>query len=185
MKRFAAVVSFAVLYMALGSWAAEEQSSFTGTWIFDSKKSDKFVTMDGMPVPKGGGRPMPMDGPRMQPIGEQAPIVIEQTESEMHISSTVKSPDGKDIPIIENYKFDGNELVEMVPVPGSPNPVKRITKATLKKDTYQFSQKSSSPFGTTELKKEYILSKDGKTLTLLITNKSMFRTFQRLVYHKQ
>lgn len=133
----------------------------------------------GMPGGAGGGR-----GPQapQQPV----PVVIQQTESEMHITSTMKGMDGKEIPIIENYKLDGKELVEMVPVPNSADKFKKTTKATLKKNKFQVRIATSTPQGLSETNKEYSLSKDGKTLTLEIsTSMSMFRSIQKLVYNKQ
>ena len=211
MKRLAAIVGLIILCSCLNMWAAEEQVGFSGTWILDSKKSDAFprpvMDMAAPPVgdvSMGGGFPgggfgggFPgggMGGPgggmpgakAPQPPPEPAPMIIQQNESEMQISSTMRGMNGKEMPILESYKLDGKELVAMIPVPNSSDKLKQTTKATLKKNKFKVRMATSSPKGTNETVKEYTLSKDSKTLTLEIsTSMGMFRTIQKLVYNKQ
>jgi hypothetical protein len=134
----------------------------------------------------GGGFPGGGKGPQTPPV--PAPMVIQQTESDMRITSIWKGMDGKDMPIIENYKLDGKDLVEMMPVPNSENKIKKTTKAKLKKNKFQVEIETSAPppQGQSGTKKEYEVSKDGKTLTLEITTSmGMFRTIQKQVYNRQ
>jgi hypothetical protein len=134
----------------------------------------------------GGGMPGGKGGGGAQPSQQTAPLVIQQTENEMHISNTVKGMDGKDIPMAEHYKLDGKEVVAMVPVPNSPNQVKITTKATSKKSKLQIRQTTISPQGNSESKKEYTMSKDGKTLTLeIMTTMLTFQSIQKLVYNRR
>ena len=133
----------------------------------------------GMPGGPAGGK-----GPQAAP--QPVPTVIQQTENEMHITSTMMGMDGKAMPLIENYKLDGKELVEMLPVPNSADKVKKTTRAALKKNKFQVRIETKAPQGTTEITREYSLSKDGNTLTLEIsTNMPMYRSVQKLVYNKQ
>ena len=209
MKKLAAVVGLIIIGLCLNAWAVEEQVSFSGTWIQDTKKSDAFPRpiMDMGPPPVGdvsrggggfgGGGGFPgggMGGPgggmpganAPKPQQQPAPMVIQQSESEMQITSAMTGMDGKEIPITENYKLDGKELVVMVPVPNSADKLKQTTKVTLKKNKFKVRISMSTPQGKNETEKEYTLSKDGKALTLEVsTSMGMFQTIQKLVYNKQ
>jgi hypothetical protein len=147
----------------------------------------------GMP---GGGMPGGgMGGPGGAGAGKgpqapqnPSPLTIEQTESEMKITSIMKGMDGKEAPIIENYTLDEKKLEEMVQAPFSTEKVKKTTKAKLKKNKFRVDIVTAGvpPQPQTSLKKEYELSKDGKTLTLEVSNDmGMFQSIQKLVYNKQ
>ena len=106
----------------------------------------------------------------------------------MKITSIMKGMDGKEAPIIENYTLDEKKLEEMVQAPFSTEKVKKTTKAKLKKNKFRVDIVTAGvpPQPQTNLKKEYELSKDGKTLTLEVTNDmGMFQSIQKLVYKKQ
>jgi len=171
MKQLAAIVGLTIICSFLNTWAVEEQVSFSGTWIQDTKKSDAFprpiIDMGAPPVrdvSMGGGGGFPgggmgggfpgggMGGPGGMPGAkapqtpqEPAPMVIQQSETEMNISSAMRGMDGKEIPIIENYKLDGKELVAMIPIPNSADKLKQTTKATLKKNKFKVRMATSSP----------------------------------------
>lgn len=193
MKILSAVICFSVLCLTFYASAADDPVNFSGTWVLDSKESDPFPRPvmslgaepgrggmgGGMGGPPGGGMGGPGGGgfggpggggrgPGGQPSqpSEPPPLVIKQTESEIEIASTTKGMGGKDFPIIENFKLDGKDKEDMVPVMGSQNTVKRITQVSLKKNKLQVKQKTKNPAGDNETKKEYSLSKDGKQLTL-------------------
>ncbi len=144
----------------------------------------------GMGGPGGGmGGPGGTAGKMPPPPSNPTPVVIEQSATEMKITGYMKGMDGKDMPIPELYKLDEKELVEMVQAPFSKEKVKKTTKAKLKKNKFQVRIETANPppmQGSTEVKKDYSLSKDGQTLTLEISNNMGFsRTVQKLVYNKQ
>ena len=210
-----AMVGLIAIFPILGASAADQPVSFSGTWMLNDKKSDPFPhpvvfagssldmsggdigadrssrggTPSGMDMGGGmptGGRGMQMPGG----MGAQAPVktpplVIQQSETEMEISR-ITNANGKEIPIIDKYKTDGSENVSMVPVPNSPNPVKVVTRATLNKNKFVVIMASSTSQGKNEVKREYSLSKDGKTLTLNTTNTGpKGQLVQKQVYQKQ
>jgi hypothetical protein len=209
-----AMVGLLAIFPILGASAADQPVSFSGAWMLDDKKSDPFhhpvivagsgldmsggdiggdrSSMGGTPSSRDmgggmpGGRGMQMPGG----MGAQAPVknpplVIQQSETELEISR-ITTANGKEIPVIDKYKIDGSENVSMVQVPSSPNPVKVVTRATLKKNKFVVIMTSSNPQGKNEIKLEYSLSKDGKTLTLDTTNTSPKRQLvQKQVYQKQ
>ena len=143
----------------------------------------------GMGGPGGAG----MGGPGGAGKGPQAPqnpspLTIEQTENVMKITSIMKGMDGKEAPIIESFTLDEKKLEEMVQAPFSTEKVKKTTKAKLKKNKFRVDVVTAGvpPQPQTSMKKEYELSKDGKTLTLEVTNDmGMFQSIQKLVYKKQ
>lgn len=211
MKQRAAFIGFCVLFLASGALAADEPANFSGTWIQNMKESDPApVPIRNLGAPTnvermgggfpggmggGGGFPGGMGGglpgsKPNQPPAEPAPLVIEQTENEIQIKSTAKGMGGADTPITESHKLDGKDLVEMVPYPNSPDPVKRTTKVSLKKNKLQIKQTTATPQGDNEIKKDYSLSKDGKKLTLNVkTTMGMglmvMQTEQKMVYYRQ
>jgi len=84
MKRAAAVVGFALLCLYGTAWAAEQQISFSGTWILDSKNSDPFphpvaglsgygVDMSGGDIAGGGGMGGGMRGGPQGDMGAGVP----------------------------------------------------------------------------------------------------------------
>jgi hypothetical protein len=100
----------------------------------------------------------------------------------------MKGPGDQEMPIVESFKLDEKELVEMVPAPFSKEKVKKTTSAKLKKNKFQTRVETNNapPMqGSSTVKKEYALSKDGKTLTLEVTTGGMFQSVQKIVYNKQ
>jgi hypothetical protein len=211
-----AMVGLLAIFPILGASAADQAVSFSGTWMLNEKKSDPFPHQvifagSGLDMSGGdisgdrssmggagtlssrdmgggmpGGRGMQMPGG----MGAQAPVkisplVIQQSETEMEISR-ITNANGKEIPIIDKYKTDGSENVSMVQVPNSPDPVKVVTRATLNKNKFVVIMASSTSQGKNEVKREYSLSKDGKTLTLNTTNTGpKGQLVQKQVYQKQ
>lgn len=149
----------------------------------------------GFPGGMGGGFPGGIGGgfPKSkadQPPREPAPLVIEQTESEIQIKNVVKGMGGADTPIVDTFKLDGKELVEMIPVPNAPKPLQRKTKVSLKKNKLQIKQTTATSQGDNEYKRDYSLSKDGKKLTLNIKTTigmglMVMQTEQKLVFNRQ
>jgi hypothetical protein len=137
----------------------------------------------GMP---GGGFPGGGMGRGAQgPGGNIPPMVIEQKESELRIITMIKAM-GKDMPLLEKYICDGAEHAEMVPVQGSPSPVKMVTKATWKKKKLQVRTVIHFPNNRSETKKEYSLSEDGKTLTVKTSTTILAgEMIQNQIYHKE
>jgi hypothetical protein len=208
------LVVFAAIFPILCASAADQPVSFSGTWNLDSKESEPFLhpvvgltgglelsrgnitgdsadagtlksrDMGGGGMQSGGG--MGMAGGRgAQAIAVTPPLVIRQSETGIEISRITKVND-KEVSVFDKYKVDGREDVLMVQVPNTPNPVKVTTKATLKKGKFVINMINHHPNGKIEMKREYSLSKDGKTLTLNTTNTTMKgQLVQKQVYHKQ
>jgi hypothetical protein len=64
--------------------------------------------------------------------------------------------------------------------------VTRVTKFKIGKDNFSVTTKTPSAFGAaSEVKREFTLSKDGKTMTLKINTKGTVPTAQKLVYNKE
>jgi hypothetical protein len=146
----------------------------------------------GMGMPGGGmGGPGSMGGPeaqKPQPPPALLPMTIEQTDSEIRITTKMQGMGGQEMPIVESYKLDGQDLVEMVQAPFSKEKVKKTTSAKLKKNKFQTRVETNNapPMqGSSAVKKEYALSKDTKVLTLEVTTSGMFQSVQKLVYNKQ
>ena len=146
-------------------------------------------TGEGMPgggmgggIPGGSGRGF---GRGPQSTAQSAPMVIEQRETELRISRTGVVM-GKETPVLESYLLDGAEHTQMTQLSGSPDPVKVVTSAKLKKNSLQVRITIHGPNNKTEVKKEFSLSKDGKTLTVKSQNTTpMGVMVQDQVYHKQ
>jgi hypothetical protein len=122
---------------------------------------------------RGGGMTGRMPGGRSGrgPVAttEEPPMLIRQSETELEISRTAKV-NGQDVPVVDKYKTDGSEVISSVPIPNSPDRVKISTKAKLKKNKLVIQTTNYYPQGKSTIKREYTLSKDGKTLTLNTTN---------------
>jgi hypothetical protein len=77
MKKVAAAVFFAVLFLAFIAQAAEEPAGFSGTWVLDKEKSDAFPKMqtatDSSGVAIRGGIDGGMGGPGMGGPGMGGP----------------------------------------------------------------------------------------------------------------
>jgi hypothetical protein len=158
----------------------------------------------------GGG--MAGEAPGSQ-HGASAPMVIEQTETEIRITDTVR---GKQV--VDTYRLDGktvNEMVDQQPgfggggragfgQPQQPTgeKVPRSTLAKLNKGTLEIKEVSSSSNSKYTVKKTFTLSKDGKILTMKISTTTSAPTggrgggmggmgggstitSQKLVYNKQ
>ena len=133
-------------------------------------------------IPGGGGTPGFGRGP--QPTAQNVPMVIEQNESEMRISRMGRVM-GKETPVFESYLLDGAEHTQMSQLSGSPDPVKVVTSAKLKKNSVQVRIKIYGP-QKSEVKKEFSLSKDGKTLTVKYSNTTSTGVMvQDQIYHKE
>jgi hypothetical protein len=226
MKQLVMAVCFILLCPALSAWAGSPQADLSGTWIQNPEQSDArpqqirnlgapgnvagggfgggmggggFGGGRGGPPPGGGmGSPPPGGGMQTPPPAAPPPMVIKQTGKDIQISTTVNMY-GKEVPTVENYALDGKEIVEMVPMPNSPEKSKRKTKAQLKKNKLTITVKTSSSFmmdGSKSLmqndvKKEYELSEDGKTLTLKVSTNMVMnsmptsQTVQKFVYNRQ
>ena len=219
MEKTTLIIGIIVLCLSSGPWAAGQDADFSGTWILDAKNSDPFPRpimnlsaptnvemgggfggMGGMgggmpPGGMGGGMPgggMPGAGPGgkgPQAPPEYGPLVIKQSSGDIQISTTM-SMNGKEMPLAEAYKLDGNEVVEKVPAPNSPDGLKKTTKVTLKKNKLQVRVAVFNPQGKNETRKDYSLSKDGKTMTLHTkTTSSMgmmvFQTEQKQIFTRQ
>ncbi len=136
--------------------------------------------MDGS-IPGG----MPRSGRGPQPTAQNAPMVIEQNETELRILR-IGSVMGKETPVLERYPLDGAEHAHMTQLSGVPEPVKVVTIAKLKKNSLLVRITIYNPKNKTDAKKEFVLSKDCKTLTV----KSQTTTptsvmVQDQVYHRQ
>jgi len=211
MRRFVAVVSLALLCPVLNTWAAEQNSDFSGTWILDSEKSDAapipIRSLGAEPGGRGGGGFGGMGGGGFGGMGgggmggpgfgrkgpapkiEPAPLVIKQTDAEFRITSGT-IVDGKKNLTEEVYKLDGEEKVQKVPIKDSDDFIKYSTKVELNKDKFKIRSKKEFPGTKDEVKKEYSLSKDGKVLTVKTkttnqTGHMVMQTEQKQVYNKQ
>lgn len=211
-----AIYCFSALFLSLCAVAAEPQMSFSGTWILDSKNSEPFphpvmglssgFDMSGGDISadtsgrgggtlssrdmvggsRGGGVPGRMPaGSGPQQAMDEPPMIIRQSETDLEISRTAKM-NGTDVPVVDKYKTDGSEAVSMMPMPNSTDQIKISTKATLKKNKFTVRTINFYPQGKSEIKREYTLSKDGKTLTLNTTSvSSRGQVVQRQIYQRQ
>jgi hypothetical protein len=225
-------IGFAVLILGSSAWAADQEQSFGGTWLLDSKNSDPYPHPianlgapglgpggqaggmgggmggmgggmggmgggmpgggmgGGMPGGMGGGRGMgggtPGGGMGRGPqvANQNVPLVIEQTGNEIKMTRTM-TVNGKEMPFVETFKCDGSEQPATIPIPNS-EPAKTLTTATLKKGKLQIRTVTEYPKSKSEAKREFSLSKDGKTLTMKSSATSPFgEMVQKQVYLKQ
>jgi hypothetical protein len=199
----------AFLFVSLSVCLAADTVDFSGHWVQDNEKSDLFprpIMGPGMPpvsADGGGGRGMggppmggmggpPMGGMGGPPMGggakppvENPPLIITHTGDSIRIHNTAFGRT-----IIEDYTLDGNKVEEMVPVPKSNEQAKKTTRARIRGNRIQIEEETRLPQGKSEIKKEFSLSKDGKTLTLKIEQSTPMgtmtsRTEQKLVYNRQ
>jgi hypothetical protein len=216
MKRSVSIFLCSILCLILNTWAADRLVDLSGTWILDVQKSDPFLhpirnlgapsmggsegNLDagdrrggtpssrdmsaGMPGRSmGGGFPGMGRGP--QQSGQNPPMIIEQNEAELRISRTGLIM-GKQTPVFENYTVDGTEHAQIAQIPGSPDPVKVVVIAKAKKNGVQVRITTYGPKSKGQMKREIMLSKDGKTLTLKSTNATPTGDLiQDQVYHKK
>lgn len=193
--------------LAISVSAADNAGDFSGTWILDGKKSDaapRFIADLGAPGSAdrggggmggmgggmggmGGGFPGRFPGPKSkapQAPAEPPPLIIEQAADSIRITNTVNGR-----PIVENFPLDGKEKVEAVPVPNSDQQGKKKTTVSLKENKFKVQEVTETGAARNELKKEFVLSDGGKTLTLKIKTTNQMgmmvnQTEQKLVYHK-
>lgn len=201
MKRLAVVLPcIAVLCLGLNALAADEIVNLSGIWTQDVKHSDAFPKMmggfgGGGPDASMGGGPMmggmggPMGGPPMGAPGNGAPppkvestLTIEQNGDELQVSNVLTTNGVAGAPIVEKFVLDGKQRVELVKGFGSDTQNKQTTKAKAKKNKVEVSVKTAYPSFTSEMVREYNLSKDRKKLTLTITTLGTFPTQQKLIY---
>jgi hypothetical protein len=131
----------------------------------------------------GGGFPGMGRGPQ-QPT-QNPPMVIEQNGTELRISRTGRVM-GKEMPVFENYTLDGAEHVQSTQIPGSPEPVKVVIIAKAKKNGVLVRITTYGPKNKGQMKREFQLSKDGKTLTVKSTNATPTGDMiQDQIYHRQ
>ena len=118
-------------------------------------------------------------------------LTIQQTEKEIQLMTVITTNGQQGPPIIENFKLDGEENVQMLQSPNSTGQTRQVTKAKLKKDKLEIRTSTTYPpspqYGsmTTEMKREYSLSKDGKQLIVKMSMGGMMPWQQKLVYLKQ
>jgi hypothetical protein len=130
----------------------------------------------------GGG--MRSSGRGAQSAGQTVPMIIEQNGQDLRISRTSKVQ-GKEMPVTETYFLDGADHIQTTQVAGADDPVKVVTSAKPKKSSVQVRILINNPKNKIEVKREFLLSKDGKTLTLKSSNKSSIgEMIQDQVYHK-
>jgi len=130
----------------------------------------------------GGG--MPGFGRGLQSETPSVPMVIEQNGTDLKISRTSRLQ-GKEVPVTENYILDGADHAQTTQLSGSPDPVKIVTSAKPKKNSVLVRILINNPNNKTEVKREFLLSKNGKTLTVKSSNKTqMGEMIQEQVYRK-
>ncbi len=188
-----------------GTWILDAQNSDPrphplpnlGAPQFGSRGSDTDAAPRGSSTPAsrdtrpdyglgGGGSDGGMRGPARGPQSAipSVPMVIEQIGTDLKISRT-SSAQGKEVPVTETYILDGADHTQTTQLPGSPDPVKVVISAKPKKNSVLVRILINNPTNKTEVKREFLLSKDGKTLTVKSSNKTpMGEMIQDQVYHK-
>jgi hypothetical protein len=216
MKRLISILLCSILCPILNTWAAEKVVNLSGTWILDVQKSDPFPhPIQNLGAPSMGGSEGTLDAgdrrggtpssrdmsagmpgrdmrggfPGMdrgsQHSGLNPPMIIEQNGAELKISRTGLIM-GKQTPVFENYTVDGTEHAQITQIPGSPDPVKVVVIAKAKKNGVQVRITTYGPKSRGQMKREFLLSKDGKTLTFKSTNATPTGDLiQDQVYHKK
>jgi hypothetical protein len=134
---------------------------------------------------RGGGMGMPGGIGRGALQGYKT-LVIAQTADEIKITNK-DAVNGQDL--VETIKADGKERAELVDADsfgGGKMQVKQTAKAQLTKDkltvTATTGTQAAKPLTR---KREFALSKDGKTITLKVTNSGAVSSTQKLVFNKE
>jgi hypothetical protein len=147
-------------------------------------------TAGGMPGDTGSG--MPEGGSPGRGMGRGQgpsallPFVIEQNGNEVRFITKTVNRNGQEMPSIEAFTCDGKQHEDMVQLPGSPDKLKRKTKATLKKNKLVVEQVTDYPGMQVLFKRTYTLSQDGKTMTQETnTANTTMSTIQKRVYNRQ
>jgi hypothetical protein len=148
----------------------------------------------GGPGMGGPGRGGPSAGgkgvPAPQQMKTQMTLSIEQTAQYIQLSTVVSVNGQAGPPIIEKYLLDGKEI-SGVTKNQFLGDGKKKTKIKVKKDKFQIIEETTYPptqmgNSVTQMTREYALSKDGKVLTIKITNIQGFgNTEQKMIYNKQ
>lgn len=115
----------------------------------------------------------------------QSVLTIRHEGREVQMTNVISTNGVAGPAIVENFILDGEERLELVKGVNSDTTNKQTTSAKLKKNKLEINIKTESPRFTTEMKKEYSLSKDGQRLTLKITTYGFMPTEQKLVYLRQ
>lgn len=186
MKRLSVILSLVMLCLVADVRSDDQQQGFSGTWVQDVKNSD--------PVPRmtGGGFGGPgMGGPgggrmaKTPQASTQSVLTIRHENREVQMTNVISTNGVAGPAIVENFILDGEERLELVKGMNSDTTNKQTTSAKLKKNKVEIHIKTESTRFTTEMKKEYSLSKDGRRLTLKITTYGFMPTEQKLVYLRQ
>jgi hypothetical protein len=210
MKRLMIALVLAVLCFNLYLLAADQPLSLSGTYVQDVKNSDPFPKYSnaggfggggfggGMGGPgiggPGMGGPVKKSDPNSQPpqVTTETRLTIQQTDKEIQLATVITTNGQQGPPIIENFKLDGEEKVQMMKSPNSSVETKQVTKAKLKKDKLEINTSTTYPPSpqynasmTMDMKREYSLSKDGKTLTIKMSMGGMMPWSQKLIYVKE
>jgi len=144
--------------LALGlGLTAVAATNLTGTWVLDKSKSD----------------PMRMGGPRSGGGGPRGDLnltlVIRQSGNDLQIIRKISMGADERPPVEQKFTLDGKECTN--PLGGRGGTL--TAKAKWNQDTLviEGTQKMSTPNGDfdIDIKNEYSLSADGKTLTLVST----------------
>jgi hypothetical protein len=125
-------------------------------------------------------------------VTRETHLTIQQTEKEMQLSTVITTNGQPGQPIVEKFSLDGEEKVAMIKSPNSSVETMQVTKAKLKRDKFEVSTTTTYPpspqYGgsmTMEIKRDYSLSKDGKTLTVKMSMGGMMPWSQKLIYVKE
>jgi hypothetical protein len=130
----------------------------------------------------GGG--MRGFGSGLQSATPSVPMLIEQNGTDLKISRTSRIQ-GKEVPVTETYILDGADHAQTTQLSGSTDPIKVVTSAKPKKNSVLVRILIKNPSNKTEVKREFLLSKDGKTLTVKSSTKTRLGDMiQDQVYQK-
>jgi hypothetical protein len=150
--------------------------------------------MSGPGMGGPGGAPGKKSDPNANApqVTRETRLTIQQTEKEMQLSTVIATNGQPGQPIVETFSLDGEEKVAMIKSPNSSVETKQVTKAKLKRDKFEVSTSTTYPPSpqynasmTMEMKREYSLSKDDKTLTVKMSMGGMMPWSQKLIYVKQ
>ena len=169
------MTSFLAFGLALTAVASP---NLTGTWVLDKAKSDP-IRMGGPGGPGGGG-----EGRRGGDLN--LTLVIRQSGNDLHMIRKMSMGTNERPPVEQKYTLDGKETTN----PSGGRGGVLTAKANWNKDTLviQGTQKLSTPNGDfdIDIKTEYTLSADGKTLTIVSTRSTpQGDTTTKQIYNKQ
>lgn len=206
MRRSAVLCSLAVLALVQNAWAEDKNVDFSGTWILNIEESDPYpkpvsiTNMGGSPVSvsRGGGMgsggysvSIPIRGMKQQ--DPNTPLIIKQIRNELEIITRMNI-NGQQTRMVDHYILDGKKREKTVLIPDAPEEVTQTIKASIKKRKIKLEIKTPYPQGESTLIYEFSLSKDGGTLKLEISNRTLVLgrsgtptiwAIQKQVYNKQ